>query len=304
MRNVADLPGQPGEAGPPSGAGLPGGAELARLRREVALACRVLAHAGLAADVLGHVSVRVGPEPRSAGRRARGRPAEGPRPGPEPSGPDSLLVRCRGPRERGLLFTTEDDVHLVGLDGRSRLPDGYGAPSELPIHTETLRARPDVTAVVHAHPPAVVTADLAGLALRPVIGAYNIPAMRMASDGVPVYPRGVLIRRADLAAEMLVAMGDAPVCVLRGHGVTTTGASIAEAVIRAINLEALARLILAAAQAGGRPADLPEADIAELPDLGATLNTENVWRYHLASLGHAGLGLPEEPGQHQERAPS
>ncbi len=222
--------------------------------------------------------MRVGPE--ANGRRG---------------GPGSLLVRCRGPRERGLLFTTPDDVHLVGLDGASDLPAGYAAPSELPIHAETLRARREVAAVVHAHPPAVVTADLAGLAIRPVIGAYNIPAMRMARDGVPLYPRGVLIRRADLAAEMLAAMGAAPVCVLRGHGVTTTGASIAEAVIRALNLEALARLILAAAQAGGHPADLAEADIAELPDLGSTLNTETIWRYHLARLSHAGLGLPEEP---------
>ncbi|MGN6791435.1 MAG: class II aldolase/adducin family protein [Streptosporangiaceae bacterium] len=262
MGKPADLPGLPDQSGD---------AELEQLRREVALACRVLAHAGLAADVLGHVSVRIG------------------------SG--ALLIRCRGPHERGLLFTTPRDVNVVGLDGStSAMPPGYAAPSELPIHSETLRARPDVTAVVHAHPPAVVTADLAGLTLRPVIGAFNIPAMRMASDGIPVYPRGVLIRRADLAAEMLAAMGAAPVCVLRGHGVTATGASIADATIRALNLEALARLILAAAQAGGRPADLPEADIAELPDLGATLNTENVWRYHLARLTHAGLGLPEESG--------
>jgi ribulose-5-phosphate 4-epimerase/fuculose-1-phosphate aldolase len=207
-----------------------------------------------------------------------------------------MLIRCRGPQERGLLFTDPEDVHVVGLDGSSALPPGYAAPSELPIHAETLRARPDVTAVVHAHPPAVVTVDLAGLALRPVIGAYNIPAMRMARDGIPVCARGVLIRRADLAAEMLAAMGDAPACVLRGHGVTTTGASIAEAAIRALNLEALAQLILSAAQAGGRPAGLPESDIAELPDLGAALNTENVWRYHLARLNHAGLGLPEGPG--------
>jgi ribulose-5-phosphate 4-epimerase/fuculose-1-phosphate aldolase len=255
------------------------------VRREIAEACRVLAYAGLAADVLGHVSVRFGT--------------------------DALLVRCRGPRESGLLFTTAEDVHLVGLDwpeagsrpGRAAdLPPGYAPPSELPIHAETLRARPDVNAVVHAHPPAVVAADLAGLALRPVFGAYNIPAMRMASDGIPVYPRGVLIRRADIAAEMLAAMGDAPVCVLRGHGVTTTGASVAEAVVAALNLDSLARMILSAAQAGGYPADLPEADVAELPDLGATLNTENVWRYHLARLAHAGLGLPAEPGQDEEAA--
>jgi 3,4-dihydroxyphthalate decarboxylase len=148
----------------------------------------------------------------------------------------------------------------------------------------------------------VVAADLAGLALRPVIGAYNIPAMRMANQGIPVYPRAVLIRRADLAAEMLAAMGQAAVCVLRGHGVTTTGTSVRDATIRALNTEALARIILSAAQAGGRPADLPHADIAELPDLGATLNTENVWRYHLARLTHAGLGLPPENQERDERA--
>jgi ribulose-5-phosphate 4-epimerase/fuculose-1-phosphate aldolase len=258
MRMSADLSGLPAE-----------GAGIAGLRREVALGCRVLAHSGLAADVLGHVSVRV-----SA---------------------DALLVRCRGLQERGLLFTTPQDVRLVRLDGSPDLPQGYAAPSELPIHAEVLRARPEVTAVAHAHPPAVVAADLAGLALRPIIGAYNIPAMRMATDGIPVYDRGVLIRRADLAAEMLRAMGDAPVCVLRGHGVTTTGASVADAVIRVLNLESLARMILAAAQAGGHPPNLPEADVAELPDLGATLNTENVWRYHLARLAHAGFGLPAAP---------
>ena len=264
MGKPADLPGLP------DGKVARQRPEIGQLRSEIALACRVLAYAGLAADVLGHVSVRIGT--------------------------DALLIRCRGPAERGLLFTEPGDVHIIGLDGAAALPPGYATPSELPIHAETLRARPEVSAVVHAHPPAVVTADLAGLALRPVIGAYNIPAMRMASDGIPVYPRGVLIRRADLAAEMLAAMGDAPVCVLRGHGVTTTGTTIAEAAIRALNLEALARLILSAAQAGGRPADLPAADIAELPDLGATLNIENVWRYQLARLAHAGFGLPEESG--------
>jgi ribulose-5-phosphate 4-epimerase/fuculose-1-phosphate aldolase len=235
------------------------------MRRTIALACRILAHQGLAEDVLGHVSVRVGQ--------------------------DRMLIRCRGPRESGLLFTTPDDIHLVGLDGPYDLPGGYGVPSELPIHAETLRNRPEVTAVVHAHPPAVVTADLAGLSLRPIVGAYNIPAMRLALDGIPVHPRGVLIRRAALATEMLASMGDRPVCVLRGHGVTTTGATVAQAVVRALNLEALARITLGVAAAGGEAPELPAADVAELPDLGATLNEESVWRHHLARLDLAGLSV-------------
>ena len=240
--------------------------EVPELRRCVAQACRILALQGLAEDVLGHVSVRTG----AAG----------------------LLVRCRGPAERGLLFTTPADVHQVPLDDSPIvLPDGYAVPSELPIHTELLRRRPEVQAVVHAHPPAVITADLAGLALRPIVGAYNIPATRLALGGVPVYPRGVLIRRAELAAEMAAAMGDAPACVLRGHGVTTTGASVAQAVLSAINLESLARIMLGVARAGGQPTDLPDEDIAELPDLGATLNEQYLWQHHLARLEHAGLAV-------------
>jgi ribulose-5-phosphate 4-epimerase/fuculose-1-phosphate aldolase len=249
--------------------------DMTAARREIARACRVLAHQGLAEDVLGHVSLRVAP--------------------------GQMLIRCRGPEERGLLFTTPDDVHLIHYSERpaaapeppepADLSLGYAPPSELPIHAAVLAARPDVTAVVHAHPPAVVAADLAGLALRPIIGAYNIPAMRMALAGIPVFPRAVLIRRPELAAQMLAAMGAAPVCVLRGHGVTTTGASIAEAVIRAVNLETLARMTLAAASAGDRPADLPAADIAELPDLGSTLNEGHVWRSYLARLDHDGLAV-------------
>lgn len=241
--------------------------ELTELRRSIALACRVLAIHGVAEDVLGHVSVR--------------------------AGPGMILVRCRGPAERGLLFTTPADVHLVPLDedAPADLPDGYAVPSELPIHTWLLRHRPDAVAVVHAHPPSVVTADLAGLKLRPIVGAYNIPALRLAVAGIPVYPRAVLIRRAGLAAEMAAAMGEARACVLRGHGVAAVGTSVADAVLRVLNLDSLARMMLGVAAAGGRPADLAAEDIAELTEVGETRSERYLWQHQLARLEHAGLGL-------------
>jgi ribulose-5-phosphate 4-epimerase/fuculose-1-phosphate aldolase len=239
--------------------------DVASARRTVAVACRMLAHRGLAEDVLGHVSVRVG-----AG---------------------TMLVRCRGPHERGLLFTTEDDVRRVDLEGVGDLGPGYAVPNELPIHAEVLRARPDVNAVVHAHPPSVLLAGLADLPLRPVFGAYNIPAARMAAAGVPVYPRAVLIRRAELGREMVDAMGDSDVCVLRGHGVTTAGESVEQAVVRALNLDVLARVTLDLARLGRTAADLPAQDMAELPDLGGAFNDLAVWRHHVGRLESAGLGL-------------
>src|SRR5436190_1184053 len=83
---------------------------------------------------------------------------------------------------------------------------------------------------------------LAGLALRPVFGAYNIPAMRLALDGVPVFPRSVLISRPQLAAEMMAAMGEHPVVLLRGHGITVAGVSVEQATGRAVDLEELCRV--------------------------------------------------------------
>jgi ribulose-5-phosphate 4-epimerase/fuculose-1-phosphate aldolase len=233
--------------------------------RLIAQACRVLAARGLADDILGHVSLR--------------------------SGPDTLYIRSRGPNERGLLFTEPADVHLAGLDGDAALSDGYQVPNELPIHREVLRARPDVQAVVHVHPAEVVAADLAGLPLAPIVGAYNIPAMRMAADGIPVYPRGVLINRPELGRAVAETLGDRPVCVLRGHGIVAVGASVQQAVVRALNVTALARVTLQASRNGAPAPALPAADIAELPDLGATFNDELVWRSHVARLALAGLAI-------------
>jgi ribulose-5-phosphate 4-epimerase/fuculose-1-phosphate aldolase len=234
------------------------------LRGTVALACRILAMEGLAEGTLGHVSARAG-----AGR---------------------MLIRCRGEHERGLLFTGDEDVRLTGFDGEPlAATDGYAPPNELPIHGELLRARPGVNAVVHAHPPAVLMCGLAGVELRPIFGAYNIPAMRMALDGIPVYPRSVLIRRPELAHEMMAAMGDRPVCVLRGHGVTVTGDSVEQAVVRALNLNALAQVALAVAQAGGKAEPIPPEDVAELPDLGSAFNDLAVWRYYVAKAERAAL---------------
>lgn len=235
--------------------------DLGSLRRHLADACRVLAARGLAEGYLGHVSLRIDDQ--------------------------RLLVRCRGGEERGLAWSTAADVRLVTLDGEPGEPgelDGWSPPNELPLHTEVFRARPGVRAVVHAHPAAVVAADLAGLGIRPIIGAYDMPGTKLAAAGVPVYPRGVLIRNRHLAAEMVAAMGDRPVVVLRGHGLTSSGQSVAEAVLRAVSVDQLARLSLTITASGGQLRDLPDADLAELPDLGGGFNLETGWRHEMARL--------------------
>jgi ribulose-5-phosphate 4-epimerase/fuculose-1-phosphate aldolase len=225
------------------------------LRDDVALACRALARAGLASGALGHVSARVAP--------------------------DRVLIRCRGPQDTGLLFTRPDAVREIDAADPSPDPD-WRVPHELAIHSAFYRARADVGAVVHVHAPAAVLAGLAGLELRPVFGAFDIPASRLAQAGVPVFPRAALITRAELGDELVAAAAGADVCLMRGHGITTVGPTVAAAFARALELERLARVTLDLARLGVHPAVLTDADRAELPDLGAAFDDGLVWAHHRA----------------------
>jgi ribulose-5-phosphate 4-epimerase/fuculose-1-phosphate aldolase len=92
------------------------------------------------------------------------------------------------------------------------------------------------------------------------------------------------VRSRRLAGEMVDAMGERPVVLLRGHGLTSSGSGVAEAVLRAISVDRLARLQLTVVSAGGRLRDLPPEDMAELPDLGGGFNLGTAWRHELSRL--------------------
>lgn len=229
------------------------------LRAKVALSCRILAHRGLVDGILGHVSARVGS--------------------------DELLIRCRTAAEPGLANSSAGEVWRVGFDGAPvDLPEGASAPKELPIHAELMRRRPEVGCVIHAHPPAALLAGLAGLTPRAVFGAYNIPAMRLALEGVPVYPRPILITRADLAGELAERMGERPVCLMVGHGITVAAGSVEQATALAINLNALLEITVELARLRAEPPEVSEEDLGELPDLGSAFNDYLVWRSLVAEL--------------------
>lgn len=223
----------------------------------IATACRVMAHVGLVENVLGHISARV-------------------------SG-DELLIRCRGRAESGLAYTRPDDVRLVPLTGSRDLGE-WAAPNELPIHTEIMRRRPGVTAVVHAHPPAVVALSLTDAPLRPIYGAYDIPGARLAADGIPVWDRSVLINNLELAGAMAEALGDRPAVILRGHGLVSVAEgpaeiAVARAVLQAVAIDTLARTTLTVLAAGGTPRSISDEDLAGLPDLGGGFNIDTMWRH-------------------------
>lgn len=233
---------------------------LDQQRALVAQGCRVAAARGLVDGILGHISLRVDDE--------------------------HLLIRCRSDTDTGLAFTQPADIRLIRFDGSPGADgelDGYRVPNELPIHVETMLASSHL-AVAHLHPPAVVAADLAGITIRPIYGAYDIPGARLARGGVPVYQRAVLIRNSPLGREMVAAMRGGPVVICRGHGITSAAATVPQAVLQAMSVDELARMSLRVRAAGGTLRDIDDADWDDLPDLGAAFNAGAAWRHEVARL--------------------
>ncbi|OBF10158.1 3,4-dihydroxyphthalate decarboxylase [Mycobacterium sp. ACS4054] len=230
-------------------------------RALVAQACRVAAARGLVDGILGHLSLRVDD--------------------------GHLLIRCRSDTDAGVAFTRPADIRLITFDGGSGAKgelDGYRVPNELPIHVETLRADSQHRAVAHLHPPVVVAADLAGIAIRPIYGAFDIPGAWLARGGVPVYERAVLIRTAELGREMVAAMRGRPVVICRGHGITSAADTVQRAVLQAISVDTLARMSLRVRAAGATLRDIDDADWDDLPDLGPSFTAEAAWRHEVARL--------------------
>ncbi|MDH4191040.1 MAG: class II aldolase/adducin family protein [Betaproteobacteria bacterium] len=186
------------------------------LRRDVALANRILERFGLA-SAFGHASARI-------------------------PGTDRFIMPTR--RSPGL--ADEDD--LLVLDTGGKVLSGTGQPnSEFWIHARIYAARPDVGGVVHAHPPASIALTQIGEPHRIVHNSAG-PFI----DGVPVYERIGLIRSRELGDELAGKLSTRLAVMMRGHGFTTAHRDLRSATVAACYLEESADLqIRMLAAAGG-----------------------------------------------------
>jgi len=137
------------------------------------------------------------------------------------------------------------DILVYGLDGEAIDAPGRRVYLERYIHSAIYAARPDVMAVVHSHSPAVIPFGVTDVPLRPVmhvcgfLGAH-VPVFEIRDGFGPA--TDLLIRSQALGAAMAQSLGDAPVVLMRGHGSTAVGVSVAHAVYRAVYTEVNARL--------------------------------------------------------------
>jgi L-fuculose-phosphate aldolase len=203
-----------------------------------------------------------------------------------------ILIRARGPEELGVRYTTKDEIIAVDFNGKKiDGPEGLAVPVEVFIHTWIYRTRPDVRSVIHIHPPTVVLFTICEKPLLPLYGAYDPGSLDLLLDGVPTYGRSVLIRNDALGEELSKAMGAKRACLMRGHGITTAGASVEEATMTAIRLNEMAEMNYRA-NLLGNPRPIPDEDIADFRSMKrrqdpaeTTARSRAAWRYYIDLVG-------------------
>jgi HCOMODA/2-hydroxy-3-carboxy-muconic semialdehyde decarboxylase len=159
-----------------------------------------------------------------------------------------VLARSMAP---GLV--TAGDLLLFDLDGNPAGGDPRPPYLERFIHGEIYRARPDVMAVVHSHSPSVIPFGVVdGAALRPLyhMSGFLAPAAPVFEIRAVAGASDMLVRDGRLGAALAEALGPAAFVLMRGHGATAVGASVRQAVFRAVYAEVNARLQAMAMQLG------------------------------------------------------
>jgi L-fuculose-phosphate aldolase len=140
---------------------------------------------------------------------------------------------------------TTKDVVKVTCDGDC-LEDGKKASSELPMHLAIYRDRPDVRAVVHAHPPYATGFAAAGLALDQCV----LPEIVMTLGSVPLADYGTPSTE-EVPEAVAKWIGRADALLLSNHGAVTVGSSLMEAFYRMERIEHYAKICFIARQLGG-----------------------------------------------------
>ncbi|MCJ2080699.1 class II aldolase/adducin family protein [Methylobacterium sp. J-090] len=164
---------------------------------------------------------------------------------------DGFLVTPSGIPAEAL---TADSIVPMSFSGTW---DHALAPSsEWRFHRDILQQRPEIGAVVHAHPTYCTAFALCGRTIPAVhymIAAVGGPTIRCA----PYAPYGT----DELSRLALIALEGRGGCLLANHGMIATGPDLPRALWLAVEMETLCRQYAVALQVGA-PVILPDDEIA------------------------------------------
>ena len=199
-------------------------------------------------------------------------------------------ISCRLPGNRILCTPTGvskgmmlvDDLIICDLEG-TRLEGTRNRTSEINMHLTIYKMRPDINAVVHAHPPASTGFAVAGKALNRAVlpeVIVNLGCVPLAEYGLPGTPA--------LTDGMMPYIPNYDAILMGNHGAVCYADELWKAYFRMETVEHTARIILNAEMLGGAKV-LPRVEVDKLLDSRA--------RYGVTSKGGFEPGCPVAAGE-------
>jgi len=212
-----------------------------RLRQEIVRVTRIVANQGLVRSSDGNISLRMDKDRYLV----------------TPSGLYKMSMEPDDP----LVVNSQGEV-LVGKPGLK-------PTSELNMHLEAYRQRPDINAVLHAHPPYATALTIAGLPFptdflpEVLIALGEVPTAAYGTPGTPQLGESI---REHIKYHNSV--------ILSHHGSITLGTTLEETLIALERLEHAAYTYFLA-QELGTPIPLPDDELERLRKIGTKIRSTN-----------------------------
>jgi L-fuculose-phosphate aldolase len=201
-------------------------------KKKLILAGQVLVDEGQDDFTRGHISVRL------------------------PDDPGHFFMK---PHSIGLDEITLANVLTIDLAGNV-VAGTARRHSEVYIHSEVYKARPDVGCVLHTHPPYATALSASGSPLK----CFSQPSA-LFYDELGIYDDTInLIRTPEMGTRVAQALGSGRAALLKNHGVVVAGPSIEEVVVSALMLENAARIQMIVEATGNPGPEFSPRDIAQL----------------------------------------
>jgi ribulose-5-phosphate 4-epimerase/fuculose-1-phosphate aldolase len=227
------------------------------LKWDLCRGARVLYQRGLSMGIAGHLSIKVAP--------------------------DTMIANRFGPSFGTVM---PKDVLTLGLDGSIKEGQGF-VNDTIRLHGVIHRRNPEVVALAHTHPPAVVTFST----LRTIPQVYDQESCFLAGEvGIVEEDYSGLASTEDRVRPMAEALAKQRAIILPNHGAVTGGANIQQAVIMMLLLEGMAArnlsvMMMSACREGSQPKPIhPEVALATKKELAGLKALGMVWEDLMTKL--------------------
>ena len=167
---------------------------------------------------------------------------------------DRILCTCTGV-SKGMM--TPADLTVCDLNG-NKISGARECTTEIGMHVVIYQMRPDVSAIVHAHPPVATGFAVAGRALNQAL----LPEVIVSLGCVPLAEYG-LPGTAALSDGMRPFIPSYDAILLANHGAVCYGEDLYKAFFKMETMEHFARITLVAELLGG-PQILPRQEVQKL----------------------------------------